>query len=47
MMWFEGYYEPAAIDFGTMAGHPTKLLIACEADPSKKILDLADEAMGD
>lgn len=40
MMWFEGYYteenEPAAIDFGKMAGHLTKLLIACQADPSKK-----------
>jgi HdeA/HdeB family len=37
MMWFEGYYteddEPAVIDFAAMAGHLTKLLIACEANP--------------
>ena len=50
MMWFEGYYteenEPAAIDFGKMAGHLTKLLIACQADPSKKGPRSADEAMG-
>jgi len=51
MMWFEGYYteenEPAAIDFGKMAGHPTKLLIAARPTPARKILDLADEARGD
>ena len=51
MMWFEGYYteedEPTTIDFGKMAGHLAKLLIACQADPSKKVLDLADDAMGD
>ena len=51
MMWFEGYYteedEPATIDFGKMAGHLAKLLIACQADPRKKVLDLADDAMSD
>ncbi len=51
MMWFEGYYteddEPATIDFGKMAEHLAKLLIACEADPGKKVLDLADDAMSD
>jgi hypothetical protein len=51
MMWFEGYYteedEDAVIDFGKMAAHLTKLLIACQADPSKKVLDLADDAMED
>lgn len=51
MMWFEGYYteddEPATIDFGKMAGHLAKLLIACQADPGKKVLDLADDAMSD
>lgn len=51
MMWFEGYYteedEDAVIDFGKMAGHLAKLLIACQADPSKKVLDLADDAMED
>ena len=49
MMWFEGYYtednEDAVIDFGNMAAHLAKLLIACQADPSKKVLDLADDAM--
>jgi hypothetical protein len=49
MMWFEGYYteenEDAVIDFGKMAGHLAKLLIACQADPSQKVLDLADDAM--
>jgi hypothetical protein len=49
MMWFEGYYteedEDAVIDFGKMAGHLAKLLIACQADPSPKVLDLADDAM--
>lgn len=51
MMWFEGYYteedEDAVIDFGKMASHLTKLLIACEADPEAKVLDLADDAMED
>jgi hypothetical protein len=51
MMWFEGYYteeeEPATIDFGAMAKHLTKLLIACEKDPTQKILDISDEAMED
>ena len=51
MMWLEGYYteedESPTIDFGAMAGHLAKLLIACQADPSKKVLDLTDDAMGD
>jgi hypothetical protein len=51
MMWFEGYYteedEDAVIDFGKMAGHLAKLLIACQADPNQKVLDLADDAMED
>jgi hypothetical protein len=51
MMWFEGYYteedEPATIDFGAMAKHLTKLLIACEKDPTQKLLDISDEAMED
>jgi HdeA/HdeB family len=51
MMWFEGYYteedEDAVIDFGKMASHLTKLLIACQADPKQKVLDLADDAMAD
>jgi hypothetical protein len=51
MMWFEGYYteedEAAVIDFGKMAAHLAKLLIACQADPSQKVLDLADDAMED
>ncbi len=51
MMWFEGYYteedEPTTIDFSKMASHLTKLLIACKADPSKKVLDLTDDAMSD
>ena len=51
MMWLEGYYteedDDAVIDFGKMASHLTKLLIACQADPSKKVLDLADDAMSD
>jgi hypothetical protein len=51
MMWFEGYYtednEDAVIDFGKMAGHLAKLLIACQADPSQKVLELADHAMED
>ncbi|MGH6833441.1 MAG: HdeA/HdeB family chaperone [Methyloceanibacter sp.] len=51
LMWFEGYYteenEPATIDFGKMASHLTRLLIACEANPESKVLDLADDAMED
>jgi hypothetical protein len=51
MMWFEGYYteedEPATIDFAKMASRLTKLLIACQADPTQKVLDLADDAMAD
>jgi hypothetical protein len=51
MMWLEGYYteedEAPTIDFGKMAGHLAKLLIACQADPSKKVLDLTDDAMGE
>jgi len=51
MMWIEGYYteedEPATIDFAAMASHITKLLIACEANPESKALDLADDAMED
>jgi hypothetical protein len=51
MMWFEGYYteedEPTTIDFAKMASHLTKLLIACEANPEAKVLDLADDAMAD
>jgi hypothetical protein len=50
-MWFEGYYteenEPATIDFSAMAAHLTKMLVACEADPNQKILDISDEAMED
>jgi hypothetical protein len=51
MMWLEGYYteedEAPTIDFGKMASHLAKLLIACQADPGKKVLDLTDDAMGD
>ncbi len=51
MMWFEGYYteenEDATIDFGKMAAHLAKLLIACKADPNQKVLDIADDAMED
>ena len=51
MMWFEGYYteedEPATIDFAKMAAHLTKMLIDCQANPDKKILDAADEAMSE
>ncbi len=51
MMWIEGYYteenELATIDFAAMASHLTKLLIACEANPESKVLDLADDAMED
>ncbi len=49
MMWFEGYYteedEPATIDFGKMAAHLAQMLIDCQANPDKKVLDAADEAM--
>jgi hypothetical protein len=51
MMWFEGYYteedEPATIDFGKMAGHLARMLIDCQANPDKKVLDAADVAMDD
>jgi len=51
MMWFEGYYteenEPATIDFGEMASHLTKILIRCDANPDKKVLELTDEIMDD
>ncbi|MGV1015618.1 MAG: HdeA/HdeB family chaperone [Methyloceanibacter sp.] len=51
MMWFEGYYteedEPAVIDFGKMAGHLTELLIKCEANPDKKVLEFTEEIMDD
>jgi hypothetical protein len=51
MMWIEGYYteedEPTTIDFVAMASHLTKLLIACEANPESKVLDLTDDAMED
>jgi hypothetical protein len=39
LMWFEGYYteenEPTTIDFGKVASHLTKLMIACEANPEQ------------
>ena len=51
MMWFEGYYteedEPATIDFAKMAAHLTKMLIDCEANPDKNVLEAAEEAMPD
>lgn len=51
MMWFEGYYteedEPPVLDFGKMAGHLTELLIKCEANPDKKVLEFTDEIMDD
>jgi hypothetical protein len=51
MMWLEGYYteedEDPVIDFGKMAKHLANLLIACQADPSQKVLDLTDDAMSD
>ncbi|MEX1059857.1 MAG: HdeA/HdeB family chaperone, partial [Methyloceanibacter sp.] len=51
MMWFEGYYteedEPATIDFAKMAAHLTKMLIDCEANPDKNVLEVAEEAMPD
>ena len=51
MMWFEAYYteedEPATIDFANMAAHLTKMLIDCEANPDKNVLEAAEEAMPD
>jgi hypothetical protein len=51
MMWFEGYYteddEPATIDFGKMAGHLAQILIDCEANPDKSVLEATDEIMDD
>jgi hypothetical protein len=51
MMWFEGYYteedEPAVIDFGKMAGHLARLLIECQANPDKSVLEVAETAMED
>lgn len=51
MMWLEGYYteedEPAVIDFGKFAGHLTVLLIKCQANPDKTVLDFTDEVMED
>lgn len=51
MMWFEGYYteedEPATIDFGKMAGHLARILIECEANPDKSVLEVSEDAMDD
>lgn len=51
MMWLEGYYteedEPATIDFGKMAGHPAKILIECEANSDKSVLEVSEDAMDD
>ncbi len=51
MMWFEGYYteedEPATIDFGKMAGHLAQILIECQANPDKSVLEVSEEAMDD
>jgi acid stress chaperone HdeB len=51
MMWFEGYYteddEPTVIDFGKFASHLTKLLIKCQANPDKTVLEFTDDAMDD
>lgn len=51
MMWLEGYYteenDPAVIDFAAMASHLTKLLIKCQANPDKTVLDFTDEVMED
>ena len=44
MMWFE---DPPVLDFGKMAGHLTELLIKCEANPDKKVLEFTDEIMDD
>lgn len=49
MMWLEGYYteddEPAVIDFNEMAGHMAKLLLYCQENPQKSVLDASEEAM--
>ena len=51
MMWFEGYYteedEPATIDFAKTAGHLAHMLVDCQSNPDKSVLDAADEAMDD
>jgi HdeA/HdeB family len=51
MMWFEGYYteedEPATIDFGKMAGHLAQILIECQANPDKSVLEVSEDAMDD
>ena len=51
MMWLEGYYteedEPATIDFGKMAGHLAQILIECEANPDKSVLEVSEDAMDD
>jgi hypothetical protein len=49
MMWFEGYYteedEPPTINFAKMAGHLAHMLVDCQSNPDKSVLDAADEAM--
>ena len=49
MMWLEGYYteedEPAVIDFNEMAGHMAKLLLDCQENPDKSVLDGSENAM--
>ena len=49
MMWLEGYYteedEPAVIDFNEMAGHMAKLLLYCQENPEKSVLDGSEDAM--
>ena len=49
MMWLEGYYteedEPAVIDFNEMAGHMAKLLLYCQENPNKSVLDGSEAAM--
>ena len=51
MMWFEGYYteedEPATIDFGKMAGHLAQILVECDANPDKSVLEVSEDAMDD
>ena len=51
MMWFEGYHteedEPATIDFGKMAGHLARILIECEANPDKSVLQVSEDATND
>jgi hypothetical protein len=51
MMWFEGYYteedEPATIDFGKMAGHLARILIECQANPDKRVLEVSEDAIDD